>query len=215
MNTDLYDQILKDSVVIAFRVTKDFCNSDTVSILNFLKETTKYVHILVSQEGEKQKPHLHGMVTLLKEHYDDSVTVLRNHLKEWGLTQNPPLKIIGNKMLYVRLADDKKQLLKYTLKEGNYKQTGFPAAYLATYHAASVCKESLGLKIRDNEEDLLMKKIDYETFVHRYIKIKVDHTQPLYVSHIKAYINSYRLKSGTSTISNWIEITGLLKYDFE
>jgi len=206
MKTDLYDQIYESEIVIAFRLTFSLCHEGTLPLLKFLKEKKIYTRCLISEEGKNAKPHLHGLVTFPKEQFNDSVTVLRANLKEW----NPTLK--GNAMLYVRLADNKKQLLKYTLKENAYVFYGFPADYLHTYRNASTQKENLGLKIRDNEENLLMKKIDYECFVHRHIKIKVDHGQPLYVSHIKAYVQSFRVRCGEITPAQWVEESGLLKY---
>ena len=189
--------------VIAFRLKSlPDLHARCQSICDGLSE--HYTHVIVSREGcvknGKTDKHLHGLIIdsrkdLPFKQYEQD---LRVHLK----TLEP--QAIGNKHLYVKIAEIKKQLLKYTLKEGNFTYKGFSKEFVDFYHRKSAKKEDLKQKIMNNEDALLDGEIDYLQFQTNHVQIKVDHIQPLYRSHIGAYFQTFKVKSGTISAQQWV-----------
>lgn len=94
----------------------------------------------------------------------------------------------GNKCIYIKACRDKKQLAKYTLKEGNYVYKGFSKKYIDETFKCAKPKTDLKKDMTENEDNYILDKITDSQFVQRYIDLKVKHDQPLYMNHIEAYV---------------------------
>lgn len=158
--------------------------------LTFFSDKCKYVLVSMEEGKGKEGTHIHGLIS---GEFETTAQVVRTWIKELY----PDAK--GNKCLYVSLVKNVKQTSKYTLKEGKFLYKGFNQPYIRTMLACSNKKESIAAKIAQNEENLLSGAIFFETFVINYLIIKVEHGQNIYDSHIMAYCNRLRLKSGETS----------------
>lgn len=159
--------------------------------------TTKEIYsvVLVAEEGEGYNLHQH----LLLRGTGLTKSMISDHIKELY----PDCK--GNKCFSISAARDTKQLLKYTLKEGEFLCKGIPEKVLSIAYKLSNPKTDLKKKLRDNEEALILGKISLETFTANYIQIKVDHTQPIYANHIQAYVTRMGMSTGKISINNYAQ----------
>lgn len=101
----------------------------------------------------------------------------------------------GNKCIYIQASRDKKQLMKYTLKEGHYYYKGFSKPVIDKYFKLSVAKTDLKKDVKDNEDNFVLGKITLEDFTDRYIEIKIKHNQALYTNHLEAYIRMVLMRA--------------------
>lgn len=94
----------------------------------------------------------------------------------------------GNKCIYIKACRDKKQLAKYTLKEGSYCYKGFSSQYITDTFKCAIAKTDLKKDMTKNEDDFIIGKIELLQFTETYLTLKVKHDQPLYMNHVQAYI---------------------------
>lgn len=188
MSTPHIQEALITDKCLAFRVSKvpGLCIE---SLWHYLEDD--YDGLVISSEKHPIQ-HLHGIVMINSRLVDmeEEQINLRKKIK----LCYPSAK--GNKNLYTAKVRSIKQCFKYTLKEGDFKYKGFVKSYVEEMFLLSVPKDSLADKILENEENLLLKKIDFEQFKMNYIQIKVDHNQNLYVNHIRSYFYRFYVKSG-------------------
>lgn len=156
--------------------------------------------LLFSEEGLNGTHHIHGVVAFDNSRIPEKPEeYLRNIIKE----MYPDAK--GNRCLYVKRSQEPKQLMKYTLKEGNYRYMGFRKSLINRMVLCSSKKENLKQKVRENEERLLSSEISYEKFVEEHLLIMVSHNQNIYINHVKSYFNKMQLKSGDISVRMFIE----------
>lgn len=187
---DLRQQLLRYSAdqlsvqsYLCFRLSNiDDLSSHYTKIFNHL--STHYDRVLMAQEvSNKGVYHIHGVVN------GDN----RDKLYE---CVSQILTIKGNKQYSIQLVKDSKQMLKYTLKEGDYSVKGFPPDLINLMYRLSNKKEDVKKKVSQLEEELLIGRISLPNFMTKYIKIQIDHGQNIYDQHNKAYFNRMCLKSG-------------------
>lgn len=179
---------LKEHLMISFRITfKDLSLETTYNYL-----INHYPYVLVSEEGLSTKLHHHGIVCMA--HTDKSIRSVKDTLRQHLKTCYKEL--YGNQSIYIRESENKKQLLKYTLKEGSYLYKGFSSSLIEIYETLSTKKENIKQKIIDNEENLITHSINFEQFGIRYLEIQVTHGNNIYNHQIKAYLNRFQLLSG-------------------
>lgn len=147
---------------------------------------TKYSVVVVAEEGSGYDLH-HHLILRGKE-------LTRTKITEDIKKVYPDCR--GNKCFSISEARDQKQLLKYTLKEGEYLARGIPGKILELAHQLSNPKTDLKKKIIDNEEAVLLGKITLLDFVDRYLEIKVQHSQAIYPSHVTAYVTRIGMAAG-------------------
>jgi len=111
----------------------------------------------------------------------------------------------GNKCLYVKKALKPKQLLKYTLKEGDYVSKGISDALLKDASILSKSKEKMKDKFTELEEQLILKHIRFPKFVEDYIRLKVVHGQNMYDNHLIAYFKRLALSVGEIQYDEYVD----------
>lgn len=140
---------------------------------------------ILSEEGD-------GITTKYHQHiiwvYEGTIEQLRQIIKK----TYPECS--GNKCLYIKPSRDKKQLAKYTLKEGKYTYKGFDEKYIQEMFKCSKPKTDLKKDIADNEDDYIMDRKDLNQFIESYLLIKATHDQPIYMNHIESYIRKIMIK---------------------
>lgn len=170
-------------------------NLELDKTFNFFTKQDIYSVVLVAEEGEGYNLHQH----LLLRGKSLCKNKIGLHIKE----VYPDAR--GNKCFSISSARDVKQLLKYTLKEGEFLCKGIPNSVLEVAYKLSAPKTDLKKKLRDNEEDLILDKITLLQFTERYLQIKVDHTQPIYANHIQAYVTRLGMSTGKISINNYAQ----------
>lgn len=173
----------------AIRITTD--NMTLERTASIFKDNDKYI---ISQEGDDDTTRLHHHVVLAS---DESSEDIKSKIRQ----VYPEAK--GNKCIYVKPSRDKRQLAKYTLKEGNYIYKGFSEQFIKEHFRLAVAKTDLKKEITANEEIYILGIITTEQFVERYIDIKVKHDQPLYTNHIVAYVRKMMVRSGNLKSKNY------------
>lgn len=155
-----------------------------------------YNHYIISEEiARNGKLHQH----LLLSADEISETSVTKRIKEIYPDAS------GNKCLYVKLAKNTKQAMKYTVKEGNFRTKGFSSAYVEDMQKLSRSKEDMQKKFTKLEEQVLLKQITFRNFMKEYILLKVLHSQPLYDNHITAYFKRIGIQSGSMDIDEYVE----------
>lgn len=151
------------------------------------EEMFKDYRYVISEEGDgiTVKYHQHIILDAGKLTTED----IRKIVKE----QYPDCQ--GNKCIYIRACKDKKQLMKYTLKDGKYVYKGFSPKFIENHFKCSSAKTDLKKDVKDNEDNFILGKIEFNAFIDKYLEIKVAHDQPLYMNHIKAYCLKMYVKS--------------------
>jgi hypothetical protein len=161
---------------------------------DFFASHQKYSVVVVSEEGTHSTIDYHhhcllrGNVTR-----KDVVTDLK--------VLYPDCK--GNPCFSISEARDQKQLLKYTLKEGEYLSRGIPETVLALAKKLSSPKTDLNKKLVDIYDALLMGNITMKDYARKYIQIKVDHRQNIYPHHIAAHLRTVAMASGELTVDDF------------
>lgn len=159
--------------VVAARITDENLQLHTTA-----QALSKYPIWLVSDEKSKQgKLHQHILVA--------------------GPTANQPElfadiklcypKLSGNKNIYTKKALNEKQLLKYTVKEGNYLSSGISKDVLDLAFSLSISKDNMKKEFGDLEDECKLGLIPFADFGEKYVLLKIKYSQNLYRSHIKAY----------------------------
>ncbi len=166
----------------AIRITLDDVDLDKT-----YKLFDHYSKFIVSEEGGTDATKLHHHILLES---DDTADQIKERIR----VVYPLAK--GNKAIYTKPSRDKRQLAKYTVKEGNYKYKGFTEQFITETFKCSKAKTDLRKQVTDNEDELILHKIEFNKFVENYINIKVKHDQPLYSNHIKAYCLKVGIRSG-------------------
>lgn len=146
-------------------------------------ESYKYI---ISEEGDGVTTKYHQHIILVCEHTTEQIREI--------IKKSYP-DCVGNKCLYIKACKDKKQLAKYTLKEGKYVYKGFDPKFIEDTFKCSKQKTDLKKDITDNEDNLILGRITDVQFVEKYIRIKVAHDQPLYTNHIRAYVLKMLIKA--------------------
>lgn len=155
--------------------------------LDTTREMFKEFKYIISEEGSEDgavKYHQHIVLVT----YDRTLEDIRKIIKDTYPDCN------GNKCLYLKPVKDKKQVSKYTLKDGEYYYQGFSDDYINKMFKLSSPKTKLKDRIVKNQDDYIMGEIDFEEFIQEYIMIKADHDQPLYMNHIEAYARKLKVK---------------------
>lgn len=156
---------------------------------------TKYI---ISEEGDgiSVKYHQHIIWCL-----EETTEQIRQRIKK----VYP--ECVGNKCLYIRACRDKKQLAKYTLKEGKYAYNQFNHKYIEEMFKTSKPKTDLKKDVTDNEDEFIMGRITLEEFVENYLNLKAKHDQPIYMNHIESYVRKMMIKKNpkyTTTLASKI-----------
>jgi hypothetical protein len=151
---------------------------DSLSIETTKRMLEPYKYI-VSEEGDGITTKYHQHIILV---YDTDTEGVRKLIK-----QTYP-ECQGNKCIYIKASKDKRQLAKYTLKEGLYCYKGFSKEYIEDAFKCSKPKTDLKKDMTENEDKFILGKIELLQFTKNYINLKVKHGQPLYMNHIEAYI---------------------------
>lgn len=192
MNLFLFKDDKTECFAVRIKHVKQLELDRTFSHFNLKKH---YSIVLVAEEGEGYNLHQH----LMLRGKDLTKALVASHIKEIY----PDCS--GNKCFSVSTARDVKQLLKYTLKEGEYVCKGIPQSLLETAYMLSNPKTDLKKKLKDNEEELILGKISLKQFTEAYIQIKVDHTQPIYSNHIQAYVTRMGMATKAISISSYAQ----------
>lgn len=150
---------------------------------------------IVSEEGTGIRLHQH---LLIADHTFDRQKVLETIKKAY-----PAAK--GNKNLYVKKAENFGQLLKYTLKEGNYMSKGFTDLLLTDMEMLAMPKTEVKQKFIDLEDKLLLQQITFFEFMLRYVQLKVDHGQNIYNNHLIAYFRRFALRTETFSMKQYVQ----------
>jgi len=163
---------------------------------DFFATKGKYTVVVVSEEGSHSTKDYHQHCLLRGNlNKEDVVTDLKELY--------PDCK--GNKCYSISEARDQKQLLKYTLKEGEYLSKGIPEKVLALAKKLSNPKTDLNKKIVDIYDLLLMGKITMREYSRRYIQIKIDHRQNIYPHHIAAHFRSVAMSCGEMEVNDFAD----------
>lgn len=178
----------------AIRITVD--DLDLEKTYNLFNYSSKFI---VSEEGDGDNTRIHQHILLVTDETSDKI-------KERIREVYPTAK--GNKCIYLKPSKDKRQLAKYTVKEGNYKYKGFTEEYILNTFKCSKAKTDLKKDIHKLEDDYVLGNIRSHEFLEKFIELKVKHDQPLYTNHIKAYMMKMMIRSGNATAHNYSE--GLL-----
>lgn len=194
------DCVLSTLRLYAFRISK-LSDLELDTTFNHMKSHYKW--LVISQETNPSL-HLHGVIGINRPDTDK-----QEKARIRSVIQSLYPKAVGNKHLYTANVLKKKQIFKYTLKEGNFVHQGFTNEFITDMFKTSTPKENLGDKVKQNEEQFLLGKITFQDFKENYVKIKVEHNQRLYPNHIRAYFNIFMLKSGNMTIEDYITVMEL------
>lgn len=174
----LEQYFLEGKIPVTARISKipELCLDSTCKML----KEAKIEQYIVAQEGSdtgETKPHQHLLV------YDVQVDLLRDLIKKH-------YKISGNKFLSVSVARKKNQILKYTVKEGNYIYKGFTDDFMKTLERLSHPKTNMVDEFHKLEDLLLLNTISKSEYLLRYLKLKIKYKQPIYTNHLIAYFRS-------------------------
>lgn len=189
--------------VWAFRVS----NVENLSLAKTFEAFSHsgYSKVIVSEEtSNKGVIHHHGLLAWLPSDYEveingkqvSTMPAERAHETISGVIKRIYPDAKGNRCIYIRQSIDKKQLLKYTLKEGLFFQKGFTHNYISAALLLSTGKEGMKKAFEKNVERYLLGTIDLLTFMSNHIALKVKHQQPLYNNHLLAYFRSVAIRQG-------------------
>lgn len=174
--------LLENSTIWAIRLAKIEEMSLERTYLGFEKFYSKFI---VAEEGTGIGVHQHIVLSTKSE-------VQRTEIVDIIKDIYPDAK--GNKCLYVQEAKKKKQLLKYTIKEGCFRYCGFTKDYVDQLLLLSQPKTSMKQDLKDLEESLLLSQITFSQFVDGFLRWKIKYNQPIYMTHIEAYLRKMYLK---------------------
>lgn len=146
--------------------------------------------VVVSEEGDGMNTRLHHHIILPTNKSSDEI-------KKLIRVAYPDA--IGNKCIYVKPSRDKRSLMKYTLKEGNYLYKGFTDQFIKDSFKCSSSKTDLKKEIDLLEEKVILQKITMLQFIEAYIDLKVKYSQDLRDTNLKPYFKRIMIKSGYMT----------------
>lgn len=178
------DQFLNLSL-LHVRVTTDKTLDEVVSLICL--DPLKYI---VSQEGFKES-HLHYHALIQTQ----DVEAIRRSLKSAGIT--------GNKCYSISTVRNERQLSKYILKEdGPYKYKGFTQEQIDLFKKCSTLKGKKGFAdaLTPLEDSYIAGSLDLDTFIYKFLELKVSYGQNIYPSHIQAYFMKMRMRKDPSYI---------------
>lgn len=179
----LESSFFDECTVFAFRITLP---EDVLSLektFDGFKEISP--RLIVSEErSSKGVLHHHGLVTI--------PGLTKEGLRECIRTIYPDAT--GNKNIYTALAEKKKQLLKYTLKEGKFLQQGFSTEFIQAALTLSSSKEGMDTAFTNLYDSLFLGQITMSVYKREYIKLKIIHGQNLYGNHLQAYFTTVAFK---------------------
>lgn len=147
-------------------------------------KSCNYPRIVVSDEGSGKRHHQHILVACNELEAED----VRKELKKCYPDA------VGNKYIYVQVAKDKNQLMKYTLKEGQYLVHGFSEELVYDMLKCSIKKTDMRSQFSTLAETYYLDQITFLEFMTQYIQLKADHDQPLYMSHLEAYFRAMSVR---------------------
>lgn len=172
------------------RITRDV---ELVEIEGFIKQnySTAWSY-LISKETLPQT-HFHICLQI-----EGEMEKLREKIKV--------SKYGGRCKYYFKRADNVKQMLKYTLKDGDYVSKGIEPKYIELLKKTSVKKglDKFGQQLQTLEEDFMSDKIRFEKFGEEFVKLKISYGQNLYSSHIKAYLQKMKFRKNPEYIKQYI-----------
>lgn len=154
--------------------------------------------LIVSMEGEEGSttaPHIH---MLIKQNGME-----KDQIKEELKKLYPTLS--GNRQFMIKKADSPSQLLKYTVKEGEFKYKGFTSQFIATATFLSRPKTNMKDEFRKLQDKVRLKQITFSNYILEYIKLKVKHGQTMYTHHIAAHMRQVALEVGEYKYENYAE----------
>lgn len=185
----------------AIRITVDELDlNKTYDLFN------SYDKFIVSEEGDGDNTRLHHHILLV-------TTENAEQIKERIRVVYPTAK--GNKSIYTRPSRDKRQLAKYTIKEGNYKYKGFSETYIQNTFKCAIAKTDLKKDITKLEDQLILGEIGFTLFLEKYVDLKVKHDQPLYTNHIKAYGMKMAVRSGVMSSRDYsVSLFNIIQNEF-
>lgn len=169
---------------------------DDLDLEKTYKLFNHYDKFIVSEEGDGLNTRLHHHIILVTTESSDQI---KDKIRE----VYPDAK--GNKCIYCKPSRDKRQLAKYTVKEGNYKYKGFSDKFIEEAFLVSNPKTNLSTEINELEEQYILHKIESQEFLEKYILIKTKHNQPLYSNHIKSYMMKMMIKAGRASAGAYAE----------
>lgn len=111
----------------------------------------------------------------------------------------------GRNNYYLKPSTNSKQMLKYTLKDGNYVFKNIDEKWLETLRKCSNKKglDKFGIELQTLEENFLGNSITFTQFGRSFIKLKIDYGQNLYGNHIKAYLTKMKCKKDPTYINEY------------
>lgn len=150
-------------------------------------------YLIAYEEGrEGDNPHVQGVLGY--EESEKSLEDLSDDIKELFKKPNK-----HNAHMYCQFVSDRKSAIKYNLKEGDYIYKGFSKGMIEDFKKCAYKKEKLRQKLVENEDNLLTKKIDFNTFQDRYIQIHADYNKPINRNKTNDKYNLMMLRAGVMT----------------
>lgn len=168
--------------------TKD----DFKKIEDFIKGISKTY--LLSQEDPGEHQHYH----VLLQYQDTSKS---NDKLRYMI--NSKLKLKGNGKYSISTVRNRRQLMKYILKDGGkYSSSNIPEEVLTLCKMSSnkKGKKSFAEDLAKVEDMYYSDEIGYTEFKEKFIQLKIDYGQSLYISHIQAYCYKVRCKKSKSFV---------------
>lgn len=151
---------------------------ENLTLENTQEGLNSYSHYIISQEVSKSgKLHQHIIAS--------KIAISEKSLTEDLKKIYPDAK--GNKCIYVKKANNYKQAIKYTLKEGEYVSRGISTDYLDTAKQLSKSKENMQKEFTRLEEQVLLRQIPFPEFLKNYVELKLKYNQTFYLNHMRAY----------------------------
>lgn len=182
----IFDDHLKYFFVRVSRITREDYHPDSMR-----KHFKKYSKYLLSLEEGKQGDNLHIQGVIASDQDELTSDQVKADLKEYFKSDG-----IGNAFLYCKPCKDRKQAIKYNLKEGCFIYKGFTKKFIEDMVKCSIKKEKLKQKLDKLYEDLMINKIKFQKYCITYLDILVAHGKNIYVSHLKAKFNRVAIASG-------------------
>lgn len=214
--------------VVAFRVSH-VNNLELRTTFNAFATALQFVRVVVSEEtSQKGVLHHHGLVAIAERKAEDINigTEVEDSLLEQAIEPSPKelrfynLKNLvreilkktypdatGNKCLYVRESLNKKQLLKYTLKEGLFLQKGFSERFVQAALKLSAVKGDIKTQFTANVDAYKLGQKTFLQFKVDHVNIKIEHNQPLYANHLKSYFMMIGMQKGDISVLEYVETT--------
>lgn len=173
------------------RITKDVELED---IEKFVKENYPLAWSYIISKETLPRTHFHICLKV-----EGKMEELREKIKK---------SIYGGRCnYYFKPSKNVKQMLKYTLKDGDYVYKGIEEKEIELLKKTSNKKglDKFGVDLTNLEEQYLGDKIRFKEFGIRFVKLKISYGQNLYSSHIKAYLQKMKFKKEPEYIGEFID----------